>query len=397
MIEKIKFLYVLFLTSLWSLMLFSSCAVAVKEGARLSEEEKIQEAEVLDSISEEKLLGYVRKLSSKDYAGRLTGTPEYRACARWMAFLFEKWGLKPAGDDKTYLQSFPNPYTIVFVGGELAYTYRSRGARKKRNYAYEKEYYPGSNSGDGKLTAEVVYAGFGITAPELNYDDYAGVNVKGKIVVIEPEVLLMDEPLSNLDAKLRVEMRGEIRLLQQKMGITTIYVTHDQEEALSISDRIAVMEYGIVRQVGKPWEVYVQPEDTFVAGFIGTTNMLDSEVKASKAQLVVAQCGGVAFGLSQSDGLTQGTRIQIALRPEAITIRDIDEPVPDGHWALEGEIIRFEYLGSMIKYEVGFSESVTLLVVSYDAEPGHIRNVGQRVKMSYPLEKIKTFRKDRPQ
>jgi len=75
----------------------------------------------------------------------------------------------------------------VFVGGELSYTYRSRSARKKRKYAYEKEYYPGSNSGDGKLTAEVVYAGFGITAPELNYDDYAGMNVKGKIVLIEPE------------------------------------------------------------------------------------------------------------------------------------------------------------------------------------------------------------------
>lgn len=168
-------------------MFLSSCAVAVKEGVRLSEEEKIKEAELLDSISEEKLLGYVKKLTSKDYAGRLTGTPEYKACARWMASLFEKWGLNPAGKDGTYLQSFPNPYTVVFVGGELSYTYQSRNARKKRKYVYEKEYYPGSNSGNGKLTAEVVYIGFGITAPELNYDDYAGVNVKGKIVLIEPE------------------------------------------------------------------------------------------------------------------------------------------------------------------------------------------------------------------
>lgn len=185
---KPKFLHGFLLLSFLSLLFLSSCAVAVKEGARLSEEEKIQEAELLDSISEEKLLGYVEKLSSKDYAGRLAGAPEYRACARWMASLFEKWGLKPAGDDRTYFQSFPNPYTVVFVGGELSYTYRSKGARKRRNYAYEKEYYPGSNSGDGKLTAEVVYTGFGITAPELNYDDYAGVNVKGKIVLIEPEV-----------------------------------------------------------------------------------------------------------------------------------------------------------------------------------------------------------------
>jgi ABC-type Fe3+/spermidine/putrescine transport system ATPase subunit len=215
-----------------------------------------------------------------------------------------------------------------------------------------------------------------------------------RALVIEPEVLLMDEPLSNLDAKLRVEMRGEIRILQQKMGITTIYVTHDQEEALSISDRIAVMEYGVVRQVGKPWEVYVQPEDTFVAGFIGTTNMLDSEVMASEGEVLIARCGEVSFGLSQSDSLAQGSQIQIVLRPEAITIREIDDAVPDGHWSLEGEIIRFEYLGSMIKYEVGFSEDVTLLIISYDAEPDKIKKVGQRVKMSYPVERAKTFRKD---
>jgi iron(III) transport system ATP-binding protein len=218
-----------------------------------------------------------------------------------------------------------------------------------------------------------------------------------RALVIEPEVLLMDEPLSNLDAKLRVEMRGEIRMLQQKMGITTLYVTHDQEEALSISDRIAVMEYGIVRQVGKPWEIYVRPEDTFVAGFIGTTNMIDCELMTAEADRLVARSGPVSFGLIQSQGLAQGAKFQLAIRPEAITIRDIDEPIPDGHWSLEGEIIRFEYLGSMIKYEVGLSGDVTLLVISYDAEPDKIKNVRQRVKISYPIERAKIFRKDKPQ
>jgi len=218
-----------------------------------------------------------------------------------------------------------------------------------------------------------------------------------RALVIEPEVLLMDEPLSNLDAKLRVEMRGEIRMLQQKMGITTIYVTHDQEEALSISDRIAVMEYGVVRQVGKPWEIYVQPEDGFVAGFIGTTNMIDCELTADEADRLVARSGQVSFGLAQSDGLVQGAKIQLAIRPEAITICDVEEPIPDGNWPLEGEIIRFEYLGSLIKYEVGFAGDVTLLVISYDAAPDKIKNVGQRVKMSYPIERAKIFRKDKPQ
>jgi hypothetical protein len=133
-------------------------------------------------------MGYVKKLSSEDYAGRLTGTPEYRACARWVASLFEKWGLQPAGEKNTFLQSYPNPYTIVFVGGELSHSYKSQGRSIKKKYLYEKEYYPGSQSGNGKLSAEVVYVGYGITAQELGYDDYKGMNVREKIVLIEPEV-----------------------------------------------------------------------------------------------------------------------------------------------------------------------------------------------------------------
>ncbi len=165
-------------------ILLSSCGVAVKEEAKRRDEARGQ---IMESISEQKLLDYVRKLSSDDYAGRLTGTPEYRACSRWVASLFEKWGLKPAGDDETYLQSYPNPYTRVFVGGELSYNYESEGRWRKKTYVYEKEYYPGSQSGDGELTAEVVYVGYGIMAPELNYNDYAGINVGGEIVLVEPE------------------------------------------------------------------------------------------------------------------------------------------------------------------------------------------------------------------
>jgi len=215
-----------------------------------------------------------------------------------------------------------------------------------------------------------------------------------RALVIEPEVLLMDEPLSNLDAKLRVEMRGEIRMLQQKMGITTIYVTHDQEEALSISDRIAVMEHGIVRQVGRPWEIYVRPADTFVAGFIGTTNMFDCTIVGLENESIVARFNDVSFGLPPSDDLPQGARIQIAVRPEAVTIRDAEEEVPGGHWSLEGKIVRFEYLGSMIKYEVLLSEKVAIQAVSYDADPDKIKGVGRKIRMSYPLERAKIFRKD---
>ena len=170
--------------------LLSSCAVGVREEITepkaKGEEEQLKE--IMNVISSDTLLNHVKNLSSERYAGRLSGTPEYKSCAQWLASYFKKLGLKPAGDENTYLQSYPNPYTVVFVGGELSYSYQSRGRWRKRKYVYEKEYYPGSQSGDGKIIAEVVYVGYGITAPEMNYDDYIGVNVKNKIVLVDPEV-----------------------------------------------------------------------------------------------------------------------------------------------------------------------------------------------------------------
>ena len=169
------------------LLILPFCAPTSK-APTITPGEQSQREQIEQALSSERLMGYVNKLSSEDYAGRLTGTPEYRACARWVASLFEKWGLQPAGEKNTYLQSYPNPYTIVFVGGELSHSYKSQGRWRTKKYLYEKEYYPGSQSENGKLSAEVVFAGYGISAQELNYDDYKGVNVRGKIVLIEPEV-----------------------------------------------------------------------------------------------------------------------------------------------------------------------------------------------------------------
>jgi len=165
------------LSSLLSLLLLTFCTGLMKKQPK--------QPSISDSISDKILQEYVRHLSSEDYAGRLTGTREYESCAQWAVDLFKKWGLEPAGDRGTYLQKYSNPYTLVFVGGELSRRFQSG---KKRKYIYEKEYYPGSHSGSGRITAEVVYAGFGITAPELSYDDYVDVNVKGKIVLMEPGI-----------------------------------------------------------------------------------------------------------------------------------------------------------------------------------------------------------------
>ena len=111
-----------------------------------------------------------------------------------------------------------------------------------------------------------------------------------RALVIEPHVLLLDEPLSNLDAKLRVEMRGEIRKLQKQLGITVLYVTHDQEEALAVSDRIAVMRAGRIEQVASPRAIYEAPETPFVASFVGTTNLLEGIVKSRDGEFAEIAC-----------------------------------------------------------------------------------------------------------
>jgi len=212
-----------------------------------------------------------------------------------------------------------------------------------------------------------------------------------RVLAIEPEVLLMDEPLSNLDAKLRVEMRGEIRSLQQNLGITTIYVTHDQEEALAVSDRIAVMERGVIRQVARPWEIYTQPQDAFVAGFIGATNLLPVEVVGKWGPGYLCECGGVKLGLPLRDRLEPGARVQMALRPEFIQIRHEGDAIPPSSWELEGEVNRVEYLGSLIKYEISLGPAVRLLILSHQTDPSKLKKKGDRLMLHYPIDRALCF------
>lgn len=142
----------------------------------------------MHSISSHDLLEYVRIQCDDKYMGRLTGTPEYQACAEWLAGEFSGWGLKPAGDDGTWFQWFDIPYTLVYPEcGVSLHLPLKDGTAIQKHYRYISEYMPGSTSGSGTVTAEVVYAGYGITAPELGYDDYAKVDVRGKIILIESE------------------------------------------------------------------------------------------------------------------------------------------------------------------------------------------------------------------
>jgi len=160
-----------------------------------------------------------------------------------------------------------------------------------------------------------------------------------RAMVIKPELLLMDEPLSNLDAKLRIEMRQEIRLMQKQLGITTLYVTHDQEEAMAISDRVAVMDRGTLQQVAAPEAIYDNPVNAFVTGFIGGCNWFDGQIIALDSGLGLALAGEAPVLLPATAGLTPGQMVRLAMRTEDFTLAG----GPD--CAISGTVLIRSYLG----------------------------------------------------
>jgi len=168
-----------------------------------------------------------------------------------------------------------------------------------------------------------------------------------------PKLLLLDEPLSALDAKVRVSLRDEIRAIQKRLGITTVFVTHDQEEALSISDRIVVMYGGVAEQVATPYEIYNRPATKFVAYFVGTLNVLEGTVSdAAKGTVTVGQ-GTVALK-GKLNGHKTGDPVTLALRPEAIALGDY----PGYDQKLTGKIADVHFLGSVIRVKVAVGKDI---------------------------------------
>ena len=184
-----------------------------------------------------------------------------------------------------------------------------------------------------------------------------------RAVAIEPDVLLLDEPLSNLDAKLRVEMRGEIRALQRTLGITVIYVTHDQEEALAISDRIAVMRAGRVEQVDAARTIYEAPANGFVAGFVGATNLLRGAVVRRDGDIADVLVGTTTLRarLPRERALE---RVALSLRPEALRLLAGGEAPPPGWRALTGTLQNVEYLGAVTRFVVRLADGTPLAVMA---------------------------------
>jgi iron(III) transport system ATP-binding protein len=200
-----------------------------------------------------------------------------------------------------------------------------------------------------------------------------------RALVISPDVLLMDEPLSNLDAKLRLEMRQVIRHTQKSVGITTVYVTHDQEEAMAISDTIAVMKEGVIQHVGKPKDIYQRPKNVFVATFIGRTNILPAKIESG---VLVFPCGYRV----EIDSLKKAPdqTVQCSIRPEEFVI------CPEGSEGVHGVVREYTYLGLNTHYFVETEDGQTVEIVEESSVDDELQP-GEKVLLQVKKHKINVF------
>jgi putative spermidine/putrescine transport system ATP-binding protein len=208
-----------------------------------------------------------------------------------------------------------------------------------------------------------------------------------RALAIEPRVLLLDEPLSALDALVRVQLREEIRRVQTQLGITTLYVTHDQEEALSVSDRVAVMKSGKIEQIGPPSEIYGAPATRFVAEFIGTMNRLESTVSAPG----VLDIGGVRVPVVAAGDRAAGKAVLLLVRPEALELSPMNGHVPDG--SLVGSVTAHTFLGPVTRVRVA-SDAGPELVATVSSAHALDFAVGQRVTASFSAESARVLDSD---
>ena len=200
-----------------------------------------------------------------------------------------------------------------------------------------------------------------------------------RALVLEPGVLLFDEPLSNLDAKLRVQMRTEIRRIQQEAGITAIYVTHDQSEAMAISDEIIIMEKGVVAQIGSPQEIYYHPKNEFVADFIGEANFLKGTLAEKTGAHGIADIGGSKVDVREVGHLNVGDPCELVLRPEAAVLADEGQ--------LPGKVILSCFMGSYQNYHVMVGDTL-VKITDFNPKNKKIYNVGDTAFVVFDPENV---------
>jgi len=217
-----------------------------------------------------------------------------------------------------------------------------------------------------------------------------------RALVIEPQVLLLDEPLSNLDANLRIQMRTEIKRIQKRLAITAIYVTHDQEEALSISDEIAILDKGAVQQIGVPRSIYEDPHNSFVAGFIGLANFIGGRIseidEGGLSAKIKTEVGlEMQVALDADEEWTRGSDVIASIRPEAIAVY--------GRGSAQGLVNRIDgtvrltsYLGNRVRYEIETGWGGILRVDSYNPRHQRIFGEGETVSMAFDSKDIKVIK-----
>jgi len=212
----------------------------------------------------------------------------------------------------------------------------------------------------------------------------------GRALAPNPTVLLLDEPLSALDAKIRVRLRAVIKQLQQELGITMVYVTHDQEEALSIADRVVVMEEGVFKQVGTPIEIYKNPQSGFVADFVGISNFFDGKRVNGNVQVK-----GIQFLVPQAKSLA-ADRVTLSIRPEKIEIVNSAKPIHDLEPSniVSGRIEVFTFLGAVVRMLVGSANGEIIVdMVEKEFEQRQL-NRGDEVDMYFPPDAFLVYQKD---
>lgn len=201
-----------------------------------------------------------------------------------------------------------------------------------------------------------------------------------RAMVIRPKLLLMDEPLSNLDAKLRLELRDDIRALQKRLGVTTIYVTHDQEEALAVSDRICVMNGGVAEQIGTPTEIYRRPARRFAAGFVGSMTFLPVVIRGGALVL-----GGRRLNTPAGDGAGE-----CGIRPEHVRIVPAGTPEPPDCIGLDGRVARVTFLGPHVSC-VAETDLGPIACQMSDADPGAVPAEGAAARVLLPIGQLHGF------
>ncbi|MBP7164594.1 MAG: ABC transporter ATP-binding protein [Firmicutes bacterium] len=228
-------------------------------------------------------------------------------------------------------------------------------------------------------------SGFGDRSPNQLSGGQQQRVALARALVVEPRVLLFDEPLSNLDAKLREQMRGEIRRIQKNLSITAVYVTHDQNEAMSISDRVVVMRDGQIEQVGTPEEIYAKPSTRFVADFVGKVNFVPVTIGESRGDDTSIELFGQQMIVPRVPYLAGETHLAV-VRPEELQL------VPADSGFMRGQVAFRTYLGSVVEYDISLADGSTLMAIEYNPKARQPFEVGDVAGISFDLSNLHLLR-----